>query len=318
MFTRFVHTLVALALATGLGLAQAGPYTITVMDLPGATGIHGWDINNLGDFVGSATVNGAQVGFIRNAASTVTLAGPAGALGTAALGISDTGIVVGSYFTALGGFPNSGFIYSAGSYATLNFPGADSTQLRGISADGRYVTGYANHANRSSTAFVYDRSVDLFSAITTNPGLTIAQGVTNAGLVVGHRRFPGPARRVGFTYDIGAATLSDFVIAGAFNTSYRGISETGVIDGWFTDANGLAHGFVGSAALYELLDVPGAVNTYLEGINDAGWVSGSYDDAAGVSHAFLARPVLEPASWALLLAAFGGLVLVRRQTGRRT
>lgn len=306
MIARFVRTLVALALTAGVSLAQAGPYTITTMDLAGAINSQGWDINNQGDFVGSAQVNGQSVGFVRNGASTVILSGPLGALGAASLGISDTGTVVGSYYNVTDG-DHSGFIFSAGNYTTLNYPGASYTQLRGISADGRYVTGFAINADGSYTSFVYDMSNSQFTAIATNTSLTIAQGVTNAGLVVGSRRLTAPTRRVAFTYDLGTATLSDFEVAGATSSRYRGINEAGLIDGWFTDANGAAHGLIGTTALHEVLDVAGAADTYLEGINDAGWLSGSYADDAGFQHAFLARAVSEPAAWALMLAAIGGL-----------
>ena len=313
MTFRFTHLLLALALSAGATATQAGPYTVTVMDLAGADGVQGWDINNQGDFVGSATLNGVTVGYVRNGANSTILNGPAGALGAFALGISDGGTVVGSYFTVNGGFPNNGFVYNAGNYTTLSYPGAVGTQLRGISADGRYITGYANNADSSTTAFVYDSNSGQFKAIATGRSFTLAQGVTNAGLVMGHRRLTGPSRRVGTSYDLSTATLSDFSVPGSFNTNYRGINEAGLIDGWFVDANGSTHGFIGTAAVHELFDVVGATDTYLEGINDAGWLSGAFVDGAGVTHAFLARPVSEPAAWALLLAALGCVSAVRRR-----
>ncbi|MBI3369002.1 MAG: PEP-CTERM sorting domain-containing protein [Burkholderiales bacterium] len=300
--------------------AQAATYSITVMDAPGATASQGFDINNAGVFVGSASTGVDGFGYLISGGVTTTLTGPSGALGASALGISDGGVVVGSFYTTHvpdpgggpdGQGPQTGYIFAGGSYTALAYPGATDTLLRGISPDGRYVTGYALVPGGTS-AFVYDRMTSSFTTVVDSSLLAIAQGVTTAGLVVGSHITTGPVMRYAFTYDTGTALLTDFQIAGALDTRYRGISEAGVIDGWFRDAAGV-HGFIGSAALYDAFDVPGALNTYLEGINDAGWLAGIYDDAAGVSHAFLARAVPEPAILLLLLAAIAGLAATRRR-----
>jgi hypothetical protein len=327
MMSKLTHVLAAFVLAACVSAAQAGPYSVTVMDLAGGTDSQGWDINNLGVFVGSATVNGEAVGYLVSGGSTTTLSGPAGAISTSALGISDGGIVVGSFSSTkvddgtgtgtLVDGPQSGFILVGSSYTTLNLPGATDTQLRGISPDGRYVTGFATMADGSSTSFVYDRSTSTFSTIVNSPALTVAQGVTNAGLVVGNYRVipaggPFPAGRFSFTYDGGTGTRNDLSIPGADIRS-RGITESDLVDGFFSDSAGNLHGFVGSASSYEVFNAPdGANTTALEGINNAGWLAGQYTDASGL-HAFLARPVGEPGTWALILAAFGGLFITQRR-----
>jgi hypothetical protein len=318
MMTKLDRMLAAVTLAVGMSAAQASPYAITLMDLAGSTNSTGWDINNLGVFVGSATVGVDNVGYLVSGGITTTLGGPAGAAGTSAIGISDTGTVVGSYYTISGGGPQSGFIYAGGSYTTLNLPGATDTQLRGISPDGQYVTGFATMGDGSVTSFVYDRITSTFTTIVNSPALTIAQGVTNTGLVVGNYRVipaggPFPAGRFAFEYDIGTSTQTDFSIPGG-DIRYRGITESDLIDGFFIDGTGTQHGFVGSAASYDVFDVAGGTLTALEGINNTGWLAGQYTDANGATHAFLAQPVSEPATLALIVMALGGLSVARRRS----
>jgi len=320
MMSRLSQMLAAIALAAGMSAAQASPYTITLMDLAGGTDSAGWDINNSGVFVGSATVAGQGVGYLVSGGVTTTLSGPAGAFGAGALGISDTGVVVGNYYTAVDGSSNSGFILVGGSYTTVTLAGATDTFVRGISPNGRYLAGYAQMSDGTFSSFVYDRNTSSFTTIVNSTALTIAQGVTNAGLVVGNRRVipaggPFPAGRFSFTYDIGTGTLTDFSIPGG-DIRYRGINESGLIDGFFIDvAGGATHGFVGSAASFDVFDVAGASSTVLEGINNAGWLAGQYTDANGAVHAFLAQPVSEPATLALVVVALGGLAFKRRRLG---
>lgn len=310
MMSRIIRAPTALALVAGVSTVQAGPYSITLMDLAGGTEFQGWDVNNHGVFVGSATVGGAGVGYLVNAGVATTLSGPAGATNSASLGISNTGTVVGSFTTVAGGALDSGYIYIGGVYSIFNLPGAVATQLRGISPDGRYVTGYATMPTGFSS-FVYDTAGPGSVTIIVNnsPFLTIAQGVTNAGVVVGNYR-DGTGRH-SFSYDSSTGTLTDFTIAGA-DMRARGINENGLIDGFFIDGTG-QHSFVGSAPPFDVFDVLGGTDTTLEGINDDGWLAGYYTDAAGTQHAFLAQQVIEPASVALVLAAFGALLARRRR-----
>jgi MYXO-CTERM domain-containing protein len=310
MKLRWNQMFAAVALAGGMAAAQAG-YSVTLMDLAGGSDSTGWDISNTGVFVGNATVAGQNVGYLINGGVTTTLSGPAGAVGTGALGISDGGVVVGNYYTTADGTANQGLIYDGSSYTTLNLPGATDTLLRAISPNGRYVTGYAQMADSSFTSFVYDRTTSSFTTLFNSPVLTIAQGVTDAGIVVGNHVLLGPTQRLSFTYNVATAAFADFSIPGG-DIRYRGINESGLIDGFFQDGTG-RHGFIGDASSYKIFNVGGGTDTVLEGINNAGWLAGQFTDDAGIVHAFLAQPVSEPASWALMAVALGGLAASRRR-----
>jgi len=302
--------------------AAAAQYQVVTLDLPLA-GYQSaaFDIDNHGRMIGTASGPVDSVGFIYSGGSFSTLAGPAGALGHSAFGASNLGVVVGSYYTThvtdldgnlLPG-PQTGYILEGGVYTSFAAPAAAETYLRGISPGGRYLTGYALDAAGLFTAFVADRSSGSYRPITDGSLIAIAQGVNNAGVVVGNRYIEGPPLvRLAFIYDVGSGDLQTAQVAGARDTRYRAISETGIIAGFFSDTSG-THGLVGSANSFDTLDAAGSSATFVEGINEAGWLAGSYFDGAGISHAFVAVPVPEPAAWAMLLGGVALLAWRRRR-----
>lgn len=310
MMRRWSRFLAAALLVAGMSSAQAG-YVVTTLDLAGATDSSGWDISNTGVFVGNGTVGGQSRGYLVQGGVTTVITGPAGSVGTGALGISDGGVVVGNFYLSADGSGNQGLIFNGSTYTSFNVAGATDTFLRGISPNGRYITGYAQMADGSFNSFVYDLTSGVFTSLVSSPAPTIAQGVTDAGFVVGSYTLLGPTQRRSFTYDVPTAAFNSFSVPGA-DIRYRGVNENGLINGFIIDGTG-THGFIGDASSYDLFNVGGATATILEGLNDAGWLAGQYTDANGVVHAFLARPASEPASWALLAVALGGLAASRRR-----
>ena len=296
--------------AAGLlaGPMGAESSSISAFSRPGATVTLLFDVNNHGSFVGLSQTEPTAFfnAFLFDGTSFTTLL-PTGALGSSAIGVSDGGTVVGSYFvsTVTDDFgnvfpgPEHGFIYEGGSYTTLDVPGALATNPRGISPDGRYVSGfYTIDAGRPG--FVYDRTDGTFTTIAKSDSLlTIAQGINSSGILVGSDILLGPPfSRPGFFYDISTNTRTDVTIAGALSTALRGIDDAGNVAGFFNNGAGI-HGFVGLVTSYEQIDYPGATGTLLEGMNNAGVLVGNAnigEPSLGMSIAFVVTPDSDPAT----------------------
>ncbi len=304
---------VFLVAATGFGasVAQAA-YVLTDFFRPGAASTALWDVNNTGLMVGYTTSGSGPLdvstGFLYDGSAFTTLAGPAGAISSFASGVSDGGVVVGSYSStritdSQGNVvpgPASSFVYTGGSYTTFDVPGATETILRAISPDGRYMSGYYLNAAGIGTGFIFDRSTGIRTDVSKpNSRLTIAQGINIHGVMVGSDVLTGsPTTRPGFVYDVASNLRTDLAIPGMPRTAIRSISDDGEMAGWFIDAGGLQHGFVGLTTGYEQIDFLGANATYIEGSNNAGVLVGAYSVGEN-TRAFIGMRVPEPGTWVL-------------------
>jgi probable HAF family extracellular repeat protein len=127
----------------------------------------------------------------------------------------------------------------------------------------------------------------------TSSGYTAANGINNAGQVVGDYETMYGSDNHGFLYQNGVFTTIDDPDAGPQGTSAQGINDNGVIVGFFTDASNKQHGFIDNDGVFTTIDNPLGVNgTSLNGINDAGEVVGYYTDANNVTHGFVANPTV--------------------------
>jgi probable HAF family extracellular repeat protein len=113
------------------------------LDFPSAIDTVGNSVNNTGQIVGFYEDQGGAVhGFLSAKGKMTTLDFPTSVGSTEATAINNKGSVVGIYGGIRDLVPQaSGFLYSRGTYSTLNYPGAQSTVLTGISATGE-VLGY--------------------------------------------------------------------------------------------------------------------------------------------------------------------------------
>ncbi|MFT7772611.1 PEP-CTERM sorting domain-containing protein [Roseateles sp.] len=321
---RFALAAAALVAST---FVQAAGYNYTALTPSGATSSDAWDVNNLGQVVGSYSSDGFsnERGYLWSAGVFTTLAGPEGALSTSALGVSDSGVVVGSYIDSqvadgTGGMVLGnwrGYIFQGGVYTRLDLPGAEATLLRGISPDGRYVSGSATFSNGGSPGFVLDRTTGhvMFVGSRGADAWTVLQGINDLGQVVGDERVFDPVSttltRTSFIFDLATGVRVNQTLPGTERSVFRDINDAGLVAGFVTlDQTSL--GFAGTPASFQTFAY--GSNTLLEGINNAGWLVGSYVVAEGQSQAFLLTPVPEPAVLALWLL---GLTAVGLRVRRR-
>lgn len=284
---RVLRQIAAVAAAL-VSTAASAVYVFNTVNYPGAVMTDVRGLNGTGRIVGYASVDGVNNFSFSYAGGTFSLLPPA-PVTSIAHGINDAGTIVGS--TLEDPAPTRGFILSGGAYAYFSRPGWTHSYGRAISASG-LVTGYSEDVTGSSSSgFIYNPATGAFTDIAI-PGsaFTIAQGINNAGQVVGSAILsPGGARAFLRQPD---GTIALFQIGGN-PTRARGISDTGLITGFVT-IGGVTSGFVGDSLGYQLLDVPGSTLTVGEAINNLGQVSGLYNDASGATRGFIATPVSLP------------------------
>lgn len=106
-------------------------------------------------------------------------------------------------------------------------------------------------------------------------------------------------------------TFVPIEVPGATFTAARAITADGRIVGFFTDANGLTHGFLLVEGCFTSIDVPvpGARSTTALGINSSGDIVGSWVDSRGATHGYV-LPAYGPFTVvdfenAILTTAFG-------------
>jgi hypothetical protein len=315
------------AFAAILGLfapasAFAAPYTFTTVDVPGAIfGTFARDVNNNGAVAGyyhDGIISAATHGFIfANGAFTTIDEPDAQQGGTVVLGINDSGVVVGTYFTTLGG--NHGFMYDGTTFTTIDvsFPttfGSIATGINNAGAvTGQYFDGTGTHG------YVYQGGVFTTVDDPLGAGQTFPYAIGNDGTVAGY--YQDSSGTHGFTDVGGAFTTIDNPAADASGTQVFGVNAAGNVSGYYGDGTG-NHGFITDGGAFIPLDDPDANTLFGGGIygpgtlafgnNDAGQVTGSYL-ADGDYHGFLATPgrtaVPAPGALALfglgVLAAFG-------------
>jgi uncharacterized membrane protein len=307
--------------------AYADGYSITTFSAPGVSSTALWGVNNAGTIAGSATYGDASYAILVHNGAVTQLSGPSGAVGAVAADINDSGVVVGNYWsttitdpdtgeTYAG--PNSAFIYNGSSYSTFSLPGAVNTQARGVSPDGRFVSGlYSN--DQGSGAFVYDTTGVLPTQYVTGLS-TLGQGIDARNMMVGSDAVGDDVngyQKVGFTYDVLTGERHDYSFNGYLGTAFRDITSDGRIGGYLL-TNGSVDGvdvvgFFGTPDNFQTIEVPGAMETVVEGVNDQGMLVGSYFDADGTTGSFVAMPVPEPATWMLSLGGLLTLAALRRR-----
>ena len=187
----------------------------------GGTSATAFGINDRDTIVGQVVTANATPGFIRvNAKSTITINAPSGPNVVNAQGINNQGLVVGFYV------------------------GTDG-QVHGFKAS----QGGAKHGTLTATAI----ADPIIPAVAGEPGATFVfsqiLGINDHGIAVGYYGDSTTSQH-GFLYNTktGQYTFLDDP-SEAFNngvevTQITGITNSGEITGFYSDANGVFHGFV--------------------------------------------------------------------------
>jgi hypothetical protein len=246
------------------GFLYNGSSYVTLVP-PGATETEAFGVNDLGDVVGDYEVIGAQSAFIDGGIflyngstySTFHVPGVPIAPGyTHAVGINDSGIIVGTYIDSNN--ITQGFIKNGSQYTTLSDPlGVGGTHITGISNSGQIVGYYVNSAG-SNNGFIF--ADGKFTTIDF-PGAngTELTGINSAGQAVGTMVVPWLLQNgssPNFIYENGSFTIINPLPAGSGSqpgsltrTVVSGINDAGTIVGSFSLGGDSYEGFSGPLPL---------------------------------------------------------------------
>jgi probable HAF family extracellular repeat protein len=182
----------------------------------------------------NSTTNKAGLGFLWANGTYSTISVP-GAVYTKALGINDSGAVVGTYWDGrrLNGFRDVG-----GTFTTLNVPGSSNTQATGINDVGQVVGLYINGTGTHGfvyTGGAYD-NVDFPSSENTLP-----QGINDRGAIVGY--YGSNLGTEGFFENNGV--YEPIVVPSSDSTFAQGINESDQVVGYFFSPTAAPQAFIG-------------------------------------------------------------------------
>ncbi len=259
--------------SVGFGIDNAGNLTnfvrgagggFTTLDIDGSTSAMALGINSAGNVVGIA--NGSAF-FLPSGGSAQGITTPG--TSSAALGINDDSNIVGQYTTAGGQTPGFYISNSAGqNFTEIDAPsGPDTVNAQGINDNGLIVVFYVGtdgqdhgfdaaiqnaHGGQLTGTAIADPTIP---NLASEPGATFvfAQilGINDEGIAVGYYGDSTTSQH-GFLYNTntGQYTFLDDPAEqfdnGVEVTQITGITNSGEITGFYSDANGVFHGFVAS------------------------------------------------------------------------
>jgi probable HAF family extracellular repeat protein len=185
---------------------------------------------------------------------------------------------LGYYYDTFG---RQDFIYSGGTYTTLDDPSAVFGTSPAALNDLGVVAGTYYDGDHTAHGFTYgDGSyTTLDDPVATNG--TYITGINDTGEIVGY--YADGTGTHGFLYDNGAFSTLDSGLAG-FSTSPQAISNTGNIVGTLSAPS--PEGFLFGDDVYTSLIMPSASWLAPESINGTGEIAGSYGDVKG-EHGFV-------------------------------
>ncbi|MDI1264899.1 MAG: Ig-like domain-containing protein [bacterium] len=270
---------------------------------PAGANAYAYDINDLGQIVGTYDLGGFfSYGFLYSGGTYTTISVP-DAYYTNVFGINNAGDIVGAYADNTSNHYMHGFLYSNGTYTTIDSPLATYpfTVATDINDFGEIVGYYSISPNYPfQSGFVY--SAGTYTSVSTGGGTGVT-GINNAGDYVGY--YGSVFTGASYSFSVidgqysGLNPPFDLGDGRTPNNIAGGINDLGEIVGSynvFVDQYhlGSSHGFLYSGGAYTTIDYPlGNMPTTLSGINNSGLIVGYYQDASG-THSFLATPEHTP------------------------
>ncbi len=249
---------------TGNPLASLNANTLNIN---GSTTAMANGINSAGVVVGTDGNNNA---FALGGSSLVTFI-PDGGVSAIAFGINDKGMIAGQYTTNADTTP--GFVLNGLTITTINAPsGPDVVNAQGINNNGLVVGFYVGQdGNDHGFRFNLGSAVNnlgtgvaladpVIPSVNGEPGATFVfsqiLGINDKGIAVGYYG-DSTGSQHGFLYNVstGLYTFLDDPNEqfdnGVEVTQITGINNSGELTGFYTDANGVAHGFVAMQSVPE-------------------------------------------------------------------
>jgi hypothetical protein len=144
---------------------------------------------------------------------------------------------VGTYVDAANA--QHGFLYSGGTYTTIDFPHATGTTVTGINAHDDIVGGYSDadgahgFVRRSGACIPIDFPL---------ANITITWGINDAGDVAGYYY---DANGIDHGFVLAGGVFGTVEVAGSRGTQLMRIKNNGQVTGACSDALGGVHGIIG-------------------------------------------------------------------------
>lgn len=233
----------------------------TSISYPGATFTRAIAINSYGDIVGdhadagNNNGSGSEYGYLLKDGVFTPIAFP-DSDETVPTGINRNGDIVGWYTDRIG---THGFLLRAGSYTSIDFPGAAVfTEVWKNNDYGEIAGRYRSSTDSNYHLFILNNETftsvpDIPGSVQTAPGnFSEDGGLNNTGAIAGHY--------------ISSKNCKLFTSVGCL------------------------HAFLLNAGLYTTIDYPASVETLAFGVGNSSQVVGGYEDSNGKLHGYLRTP----------------------------
>jgi probable HAF family extracellular repeat protein len=239
-----------------------------VLNINGSMTAMAFGINSAGTVVGTDG-NGNAFALGRNGAVKTFI--PNGGMSATAFGINDQGAIVGQYVTSTA---TPGFVMNGKTVVTINAPsGPNTVNAQGINNKGQVVGFYvgtdgqvhgfmanANVRGGKNTMITGTAINDpTIPSVAGEPGATFVfsqiLGINDKGIAVGYYGDSTTSQH-GFLYNTHTGTYtflddpSEAFHNGVEVTQITGITNSGEITGFYSDANGVFHGFVATPSQF--------------------------------------------------------------------